>query len=48
VTEWSEFRIPSWEALGKLLTNKVIFDGRNIYDKKYLEELGFVHYGIGV
>ncbi|AFL84954.1 nucleotide sugar dehydrogenase [Belliella baltica DSM 15883] len=48
VTEWSEFRIPSWEALGKLLTNKVIFDGRNIYDKKYLEELEFVHYGIGV
>ncbi|GAB2609319.1 UDP-glucose dehydrogenase family protein [Belliella aquatica] len=48
VTEWSEFRIPSWEALGKLLTNKVIFDGRNIYDKKYLEDLGFVHYGIGV
>lgn len=48
VTEWSEFRIPSWEALSKLLINKVIFDGRNIYDKKYLEELGFVHYGIGV
>jgi UDPglucose 6-dehydrogenase len=48
VTEWSEFRIPSWEALGKLLQNKVVFDGRNIYDKKYLEELGFIHYGIGV
>jgi UDPglucose 6-dehydrogenase len=48
VTEWSEFRIPSWEALGKLLQNKVVFDGRNIYDKEYLEELGFIHYGIGV
>ncbi|MCH7414635.1 UDP-glucose/GDP-mannose dehydrogenase family protein [Belliella sp. R4-6] len=48
VTEWSEFRIPSWDALGKLLNNKVVFDGRNIYDKNYLEELGFVHYGIGV
>lgn len=48
VTEWSEFRIPSWDALGKLLNSKVVFDGRNIYDKKYLEELGFVHYGIGV
>jgi UDPglucose 6-dehydrogenase len=48
VTEWSEFRIPSWQALGKLLKNKVVFDGRNIYDKKYLEELGFIHYGIGI
>ncbi|EKB48324.1 UDP-glucose dehydrogenase family protein [Cecembia lonarensis] len=48
ITEWSEFRIPSWEAIGKLLNNKVVFDGRNIYDKKYLAELGFEHYGIGV
>lgn len=48
VTEWSEFRIPSWEAIGKLLKDKVVFDGRNIYDKKYLGELGFEHYGIGI
>lgn len=48
VTEWSEFRIPSWEVVGKLLNNKLVFDGRNIYDKKYLESLGFTHYGIGV
>lgn len=47
VTEWSEFRIPSWDVVGKLLKSKVVFDGRNIYDKKYLENLGFVHYGIG-
>ncbi|MBN7812878.1 UDP-glucose/GDP-mannose dehydrogenase family protein [Algoriphagus sp. H41] len=47
VTEWSEFRIPSWEVVGKLLNNKVVFDGRNIYDKKYLNSLGFTHYGIG-
>ena len=48
VTEWSEFRIPSWSAIGKLLHEKVVFDGRNIYDKKYLSEMGFTHYGIGV
>jgi UDPglucose 6-dehydrogenase len=48
VTEWSEFRIPSWSAIAKLLHNKVVFDGRNIYDKKYLSELGFTHHGIGV
>jgi len=47
ITEWSEFRIPSWSALGKLLKNKVVFDGRNIYDKNYLAEKGFSHYGIG-
>lgn len=47
VTEWSEFRIPSWEVVGKLLNNKVVFDGRNIYDKNYLGTLGFTHYGIG-
>ncbi|WP_373493790.1 UDP-glucose/GDP-mannose dehydrogenase family protein [Aquiflexum sp.] len=48
VTEWSEFRIPSWSAIGKLLHGKVVFDGRNIYDKKYLSEMGFTHYGIGI
>jgi UDPglucose 6-dehydrogenase len=48
VTEWSEFRIPSWSAVGKLLHNKVIFDGRNIYDREYLSELGFTLYGIGI
>jgi UDPglucose 6-dehydrogenase len=48
VTEWSEFRIPSWSAIGKLLHNKVVFDGRNIYDREYLAELGFTLYGIGI
>ncbi len=48
VTEWSEFRIPSWSAIGKLLHNKVVFDGRNIYEKSYLSEIGFTHYGIGI
>jgi UDPglucose 6-dehydrogenase len=47
VTEWSEFRIPSWEVVGRLLKNKVIFDGRNIYDKKYLKTLDFEIYNIG-
>jgi UDPglucose 6-dehydrogenase len=47
VTEWSEFRIPSWDVVSKLLKNKVVFDGRNIYEKEYLNSLGFHHYGIG-
>jgi UDPglucose 6-dehydrogenase len=48
VTEWSEFRIPGWKVLSKLLKNKVIFDGRNIYEPAYLKEMGFQHYGIGM
>ncbi len=48
VTEWSEFRIPNWDVLGKLLKNKVVFDGRNIYDAPYLKELGYDYYGIGL
>jgi UDPglucose 6-dehydrogenase len=48
VTEWPEFRIPSWELLGKLLKEKVIFDGRNIYDNKFLEYLGYTYFGIGI
>uniref|UniRef100_UPI004047AFB8 UDP-glucose dehydrogenase family protein n=1 Tax=Algoriphagus sp. TaxID=1872435 RepID=UPI004047AFB8 len=48
ITEWSEFRVPSWEVLSKLMKQKVVFDGRNLYDRKYLEELGFVYHGIGV
>lgn len=47
VTEWSEFRLPNWEVVSKLLNNKVVFDGRNIYDRTYLEENGFQYYGIG-
>lgn len=48
ITEWSEFRLPSWEVLSKLMKQKIVFDGRNLYDRKYLEDLGFVYHGIGV
>jgi len=47
VTEWSEFRIPNFKVLGKLLKNNIIFDGRNIYDPEELDELGFTYYSIG-
>ncbi len=48
ITEWSEFRMPSWDVLSKLMKQKIVFDGRNLYDRKYLEEIGFVYHGIGV
>jgi UDPglucose 6-dehydrogenase len=47
VTEWSEFRSPNFKVLERLLKNKVIFDGRNIYDPEEMAELGFNYYSIG-
>lgn len=47
VTDWKEFRMPSWAIIKKLMANPLILDGRNLYDKKELEELGFVYHGIG-
>ncbi len=48
VTEWPEFRAPNFNVVGKLLKDKVIFDGRNIYDADELREKGFNYFGIGV
>ena len=48
VTEWPEFRIPNFSVVGKLLKNKVVFDGRNIYDREELREMGYTYYGIGI
>ncbi|TET37481.1 MAG: UDP-glucose/GDP-mannose dehydrogenase family protein [Planctomycetota bacterium] len=47
VTEWSEFRFPDFERMKKLMRTPVIFDGRNIYPRETLEQLGFTYYGIG-
>lgn len=47
VTEWTEFRNPDFEVMKRLLTQKVIFDGRNIYDPKVMSGLGFTYYSIG-
>ena len=47
VTEWKEFRMPSWNVLHKSMNDYVVIDGRNIYDKKELQEKGFTYYKIG-
>ena len=47
ITEWSEFRMPNFRVMEKLLKEKIIFDGRNIYDSEEMEENGFVYYAIG-
>jgi UDPglucose 6-dehydrogenase len=48
ITEWNEFRRPDFDTVRSLLKSPVIFDGRNIYNRKTLEGLGFTYYGIGV
>ena len=47
MTEWRQFRMPSWNVIKKVMTGNVIIDGRNIYDRQELEELGFVYSRIG-
>ncbi len=48
ITEWPEFRSPDFKQMGTLLNNKLIFDGRNIYDLAEMNENGFEYYCIGV
>ena len=47
VTEWKEFRVPSWSVLKKSMNNRAVIDGRNIYAGKELKEAGFDYYKIG-
>lgn len=46
VTEWSEFKLLDFDEVTKRLKNKLIFDGRNIYDRKEMAEMGYEYYSI--
>jgi len=46
-TEWSEFRTPDFNKIVSLLKNKLIFDGRNLFDLAKMEELGFHYESVG-
>lgn len=46
-TEWSEFRTPDFEMIEARLKNKVIFDGRNLFDVKFITSLGYHYESIG-
>ena len=46
-TEWGVFRNPDFQKVGELLNEKVIFDGRNLYELEKMTELGFRYYSIG-
>ena len=47
VTEWKEFRVPSWEVLKKAMRGKVVIDGRNIYDREEMKRNDFEYECIG-
>ena len=47
VTEWKTFRMPSWDVLARSMRNKLVIDGRNIYDAAELAESGFEYCKIG-
>lgn len=47
MTEWPEFRTPDFEKVAALLKNKVIFDGRNLYNLNEMKEKGFDYFSIG-
>ncbi|HQW84009.1 MAG TPA: UDP-glucose/GDP-mannose dehydrogenase family protein, partial [Ferruginibacter sp.] len=46
-TEWSEFRTPDFNNIITRLKNKVIFDGRNLFDLQKMEEMGFYYVSVG-
>lgn len=48
VTEWPEFRVPDFKEVTKRLKNKVLFDGRNIFDQQDMKKIDYSYYCIGV
>jgi UDPglucose 6-dehydrogenase len=46
-TEWREFRSPNFDLMKSKLAEPVIFDGRNLYDPRFMRSIGFQYYGIG-
>ncbi|CAG34743.1 UDP-glucose dehydrogenase family protein [Desulfotalea psychrophila] len=47
VTEWKDFRVPDFSMLQEKLRDRVIFDGRNLYEPSRVEDAGLAYYGIG-
>lgn len=47
VTEWKQFRLPSWQTLKLIMKTPLVLDGRNIYEANEVGQLGFIYYNIG-
>lgn len=46
-TEWNEFRTPDFDRISSVLKNKVIFDGRNLFDLNRMETMGYHYESVG-
>ena len=46
-TEWSQFRAPDFDFIAQTLANKVIIDGRNLYEPQLMKKRGYSYYAIG-
>jgi UDPglucose 6-dehydrogenase len=47
LTEWKQFRVPSWKIMARAMARKLVIDGRNIYDPVEMQEEGFEYHCIG-
>lgn len=47
VTEWKQFRLPNWEEVKKTMNNPLVIDGRNIFDKQEMNNIGIEYISIG-
>ncbi len=47
ITEWKEFRLPNWQVVARAMRGNLLLDGRNIYDRKEVENEGFRYIAIG-
>ncbi|MDE6046522.1 MAG: UDP-glucose 6-dehydrogenase, partial [Alistipes sp.] len=48
VTEWKQFRIPSWRVVARAMRGKLVLDGRNLYDPAEVEDADLVYSAIGL
>ena len=46
-TDWDEFKSPDFARLGEAMNGKAIFDGRNLYRRQHLGEMGWHYYSVG-
>ena len=47
ITDWGEFKSPNWNKVSKLLKSPIVIDGRNMFQPKDMEKLGFVYHSVG-
>lgn len=47
MTEWRQFRMPTWNVIQKVMKGRVVVDGRNIWNRQELEDIGYLYTRIG-